>query len=118
MDKRLIEFRVYDKNSQRYYKAYLLGIDIYAVLDEYDENGLDCIGQVYDDNLTLEQYTGLKDKNGKKMFDGDVVKHKTSPEEIIIFEDGCFRFKDSSHTIMNRIDTIQIIGNIHEEERE
>ena len=102
-----IEFRAWHKKDKRYIKIGEIDFNLNSIW----YNDYNCDFEEFD----IEQYTGLKDKNGKKIFEGDVVKHKTSPEEIIIFEDGCFRFKDSSHTIMNRIETVEIIGNIHEE---
>ena len=72
---RPIKFRVWDNNSKEYVNPdfiKVLGNGHWTVWDEINDiearNGDECGSQ-----LVLEQYTGLKDKNGKEIYEGDTV---------------------------------------------
>ena len=72
---REIEFRVWDKSA----KFYILLDDKELFLNNnglYERKTVPYMGDEYNnvsDQYILEQYTGLKDKNGVKVFEGDIV---------------------------------------------
>jgi uncharacterized phage protein (TIGR01671 family) len=45
---------------------------------------------------TVGQYTGLTDKNGKKIFEGDLIR-ENSATWLVAFEDGAFVCKDPKY---------------------
>lgn len=110
---REIKFRAWEKDEKKMYSHNSLG-DSTLLSTLYATEHIKGKG-----NIELMQYTGLKDKNRKEIYEGDIVRRLINSRgnlypsnykrNVIKIE-----FINSAWSVRKQTDRIEIIGNIYE----
>ena len=118
------KFRAWDKVKQKMYNVANIDfvLEYIEIWIKSDKNNCNIEATTRDfSEVIFMQYTGLKDKNGVEIFEGDVLNYgdyKKSHE--VIFKKGCFwghaigQKEQIGIGLFNALEDLEVIGNIHE----
>lgn len=115
MKNRELKFRIWDAQYKRFVKGY-------ENKNHYDELYSDPPGLIfgglaylneYGEYYTIQQWTGLKDKNGKEIYEGDILLDDTKIPLRCYYDNGKF-MAGASYASQEWFFECEIIGNIFE----
>ena len=117
---REIKFRAWHKGKKII--GNVLGIDILHKEIFFSNENVDCYEHVDFKNIELMQYTGLKDKNNKEIYEGDILSDGNVKNLYkVIFKNGRFiteyngDFEEYSFDLIDVVaQSCEVVGNIYE----
>lgn len=114
--KREIKFRAYSSHNHKMYPVSNIEWDIDGriwVTADDGKNGIELI----DEEAHLMQYTGLHDKNGREIYEGDIVKNEYGKVMEVNYDprSAAFGVGDYYFGTIGSGKILEVIGNIYED---
>lgn len=103
---RQIKFRAWDKEKKEW-SSFIVGQVDYSTM-------ITTLNVPENNNLIIQQYTGIKDMNGKEIYEGDIVSFSENDFTWVIEWDYLELMQLPGMSFHKNFSWVEVIGNINE----